>query len=563
MATRFKSRHRSKLFMMMVVMMLTMAALANIAAADDTTRPIVVGTHGVVAANHPLASMAGMRILMDGGNAIDATIATAAALGVVEPHNSGLGGDGFVLIYIAETDEIHLLNFSGRAPAALSADHFGDRITGGPISTIVPGSPAGWHAIWSRFGTKHLSELFASAIRLAEDGHPLTSNSADFHNRVHGAFLDYDMAGSLAWWDGALLPPKTGDMVRNPKLGATYRRLAKEGLPSFYTGPIADEMIAFIQRHGGVMTKQDLLDYEVIWEEPLRVNYRGYDVYVPPLNSSGGLAVLQILNIVEGFDLASMGVNTPEYVHTMLEAFKLAGADRQEWSGDPEFLGVDVPYDRLLSDDYANERRALIDPDFAAVNVDAGVPRRSTTHISIVDKDGNMVSMTTTLGASWWRGNAPIAGETGIALNDAVNWFDLDPNSPNLVAGGKRPRWNMTPTLITKDGSPIMVLGTPGADSIWQTLPQVITKIIDFDMNIQEAIESPRFRWLLSGANTGIETRIDADIRAQLEERGHVFTLYGDWTDSVGGVNAILVNPDTGAIMGGADPRRDGYVIGW
>ncbi len=528
----------------------------------QATRPIVVGTFGMVASNHPLASMAGMRILFQGGNAVDAAVATAAALGVVEPYLSGAGGDGFMMIYWAATDEMYFLNFSGRAPRALTAAHFGDRIPPrGPLNALIPGGVAGWEAAIKRFGSMSLHQVLQPAIHLAENGYPLTEFGAENHRSAQALFLDWDEAGAKAWWNGSLEPPKLGDMITNHKLARTYRIIAEKGADAFYRGELAEEIVRFIQRHGGVFTLEDMASYQPRWEEPLHTNYRGVDIYTPRPNSSGGLAVPQILNIVEGYDLKSMGVNSADYIHVMVEAIKLAAADRAEWSGDPDFMDVEIPYDLLLSKEYAAERRALIDMNRANANVPPGVEQPGTSHLSVVDQFGNMVSMTVTLGSTW--GSGVVAGETGVLLNNGVNWFELDPNSPAYVEGGKRTRWNMTPTIASKDGRPFLVLGTPGGDGIWQTIPQLITKLIDFEMDVQTAIESPRFRWSIGTLTVRPESRIPADVLDELRARGHNIQLYPDWTTGVGGMNAIIVDPETGAMMGGADPRRDGYVVGW
>lgn len=559
--TRTASRRGSTHFGARLIIWLSIMALLS-APAFGATRPIVVGTFGMVASNHPLASMAGMKILEQGGNAVDAAIATAAALGVVEPYLSGPGGDGFMQIYWAATNQSYVLNFNGRSPMALTADHFGTRIDSrGPLTALIPGAPAGWDAARKRFGTMTLHQILQPAIHLAENGYPLTAFGQSQHRSAQAFFIDWDEAGAQAWWNGEWEPPALGAIVRNTRLAQTYRIMAEQGVEAFYKGSIADEIIAFVNKHGGVFSKEDFENFQVEWVEPLHTNYRGYDIFTPRPNSSGGLAVAQILNIIEGFDIASMGVNSPEYIHVMIEAIKLAAADRAEWSGDPDFLDVEIPYDLLLSKEYAAERRALIDLERAATDVDAGVSRTGTSHISVVDQYGNMVALTVTLGSTW--GSGVVAGETGVILNNGVYWFNLDPESPAFVEGGKRTRWNMTPTMVSKDGRPFMVLGTPGGDGIWQTIPQVLTKIIDFGMDIQEAIESPRFRWTLSGVTIRPESRIPSDVFEALELMGHVVDPYPEYTTGVGGVNGIVVDPDSGALMGGADPRRDGYVIGW
>jgi gamma-glutamyltranspeptidase len=528
--------------------------------AQETTRPFVAGSQAVVAANHPQAAAVGLQILAGGGNAVDAAVAPAAALGVVEPYLSGAGGDGFMLVFEAATGSVHLLNFTGRAPAELTGAHFPEEIhRRGPLPVLVPGAVAGWEAARARFGTMTSAELLAPSIRLAEEGYPATPFAAARHQSAP-FFLEWDGAGADAWWGGNE-PPSTGEPVRNPRLARTYRILADQGFDAFYGGEIAGEIVTTVRRHGGVLSLTDLASYRVTWEEPLSTTYRGFQVHTPRPNSSGGLAVPQILNILEGYDLTAMGENSADYLHLLIEAVKLAAADRAKWSGDPGFMTVEIPYDRLLSKEYAAEQRGRIRMDRATVDPPPGVTQPGTTHLTVVDRDGNMVSLTTTIGDFW--GSGFVAGRTGVLLNNGISWFELDPGSPAYVEAGKRTRWNMSPTIITREGHPFAALGTPGGTGIWQTLPQVITKLIDFKLDIQSAIESPRFRWGMAGLGVQVESRVPEEVLLELLIRGHHVESYPEWTSSVGGVNGIVMDAASGLLMGGADPRRDGYVMGW
>lgn len=318
-SVRFGSRRGFKLFVFMVAALVAVTTFVSTVSAE-ATRPVVVGTYGMVAANHPLASMAGMQVLMDGGNAVDAAVATAASLGVVEPYLSGAGGDGFMMIYWAATDEIRFLNFSGRAPQALSAEHFGSTIPSrGPLVALIPGAPAGWETALKRFGSMTMHQVLQPAIHLAENGYPLTTYGADNHRSAQALFIDWDESGAEAWWDGSLFPPGIADIVRNTKLASTYRILAEQGAAAFYHGEIAEQIVDFVQKHGGVFTMEDMANFAPRWEEPLHSNYRGVDVYTPRPNSSGGMAISQVLNIIEGYDLASMGVNSADHVHVLVE----------------------------------------------------------------------------------------------------------------------------------------------------------------------------------------------------------------------------------------------------
>jgi gamma-glutamyltranspeptidase/glutathione hydrolase len=521
------------------------------------------GTQGMVAANHPLASLAGIQVLVDGGNAVDAAIAAAAALGVVEPDASGLGGDGFMMIRWAEDDSIHALNFSGRAPMAASIEAFpelDDTPMSGPAAAVVPGAAAGWNAALDRFGSLPVDRILAPAIAYAENGYVADAATADTHAWAIASFLEWGEIGARTWWGGGIEPPAVGQLVRNPNLAATYRTLAEEGLDAFYRGDLAARIAAAVQEHGGLMSVDDLAAYRPRWDEPLRGAYRGFDVHTVAPNASGGLAAIEILHLLEGFDLASMDALGAETVHLFVEAAKLAAADRAVWAVDPAFVD-DIPLDRLTSRTYADERRAEIDRDRAATDVEAGVPQPGTTHLTVVDRFGNVVSMTSSLGFGW--GSGFVAGDTGVVLNNAMHMFDLDPESPMLVEGGKRPRWNMAPMIVEHDGSPILAIGTPGGTAIWQVLPQVLSRIFDHGMTLQAAIDAPRVSWRLSGPAIALEDRFDESTLEALAAKGHEPSAYTEWSVSMGGVNAIWIDPDDGRLVGASDPRRSGYVLGW
>lgn len=543
---------------------LAFVAITAAAVGFAQNRPVIGGLNGVVISNHPMASMAGFEILKQGGNAIDAAVAVSAALGVVEPYLSGPGGEGFLMYYEAATGDVHFLNLTGRAPAALTLEPFledSSRQSRGPLSSLVPGAVAGWELARADFGTMTAAELLAPSIELARGGYVATAIAAREHQNTQARFLDWDEAGAIAWWSGSLTPPVQGDVIRNNLLADTYQIMADEGFMSFYQGTIAEEIVEFYNRFGGVFSIDDFRNLTVRWEEPLHSTYRDFEIYTPRPNSSGGLAIPQILNVLEAYDLEAMGLNSAEYIHHFVEAIKLAAADRAEWAGDPDFMVNDIPYELLLSKEYADERRALIDATVPASDVQAGVEQPGTSHIAVTDSSGNMVAMTMTLGSGW--GSGVVAGETGILLNNGVNWFELDPESPAVVEGGKRTRWNMAPAVLLQDGQPWGTIGASGGTTIWQTIPQVLTKIIDFGLDVQSAVESPRFAWTLNGLRVNAETRIDAEVLDELREMGHDINESGDWAQGLGSVHVIIVNPETGAIQGGADRRRDGYAIGW
>lgn len=352
-------------------------------------------------------------------------------------------------------------------------------------------------------------------------------------------------------------------MLIQTDLANTMRRVAQEGADVFYKGEIADEMARFYQENGGLFTKDDFANYEVEWTKPLHGNYRGYDIYSPPGGEfCGAPPLIEQLNIVEAFDLRSMEAS--DVLHVMVEATKLAGADRDAYVADPKF--VYVPEKALTSKEYAAEQRMQIDLARAMETVPSGDADKyeNTTHISVVDKDGNMVAYTTSIGSSF--GTGVIVGNTGVFLNNGGGWMEFDENHINkLEPPHKRPMNNISPpVIVVKDGKPFLNIGTPGGDAIWQTMFQLIVNVIDFDQDIQDAIESPRYRiYNFGGNDLRLESRISEDIINDLQARGHKVRLFTEWTMSVGGAQGVIVDFDKDVLMGGADPRRDGYVVGW
>jgi gamma-glutamyltranspeptidase/glutathione hydrolase len=518
----------------------------------------------MVVANHPLASVAGVRVLAEGGSAVDAAIATAAALGAAEPYLSGLGGDGFMLVYDAAEGTVHALEFAGVAPAAATPEAFADGFLpfDGPTSVVVPGAAAGWAEAHERYGVLGLDRVLAPAIEIAEHGFAASAYAADAMSWAAAQFFDWDEAGVQAWWGGDYVPPGVGDTIRNPRLAATYRALARDGLRSFYQGPIADEIVAFVGRHGGLLTADDLAAYEARWQTPLEIDYRGWRVLTPSDHTTGGLATLQVLQIVEGFAADRWGADDPERLHVLIEAVKLAAEERARYGGDPVHAGAPVPYERLLSDAHADELRTRIDLGAAAAGRPAGVEQPGTSHLVVVDRHGNVVSMTVSIGSGW--GSGLVAGETGVVLNNELNLFALDPASPNALAPGKRVSWNMSPTLVMDDEGPVYALGTPGGTSIWQTLPQVLTLLLDQGSDLQAAVDAPRFRWALSGTSVSVEPRWPEATVAALEALGHPVRAYAvPFSIEVGAVAAVRLDRAEGRIVGAADPRREGLAVGW
>ncbi|MBA2453986.1 MAG: gamma-glutamyltransferase [Chloroflexia bacterium] len=534
-------------------------------------RPSVTGRHGAVASAHPLASLAGLSMLQQGGNAIDAAVAIAAALNVVEPFMSGAGGVGYMNIQVAGQSEPVVLDYIGRAPAAAEPERFDtpDGKDDGILSPLVPGALGGWLMALERFGSLDRATVFAPAIDLAENGFAVT---------IKGNWFMANSADRLRRWETSTeaylhnsQTPAPGAILQQKNLARTFQMIVEGGADAFYRGPIAREIARFSQANGGLLTEDDLATYEPSWQTPISVNYRGYDIYCPPLPCSG-MQYLQTLKIAEGFDMAAMGQNSAEYIHHLAEAMKLAVADRTTYA--PDEL---APTDYLLSDGYLAERRRTIDPDQAAYSggerytstkhqeeVLAGsvesIMRESTTHFVAVDAAGNAVSCTQTLGGGF--GSGVVHGSTGLSLNNFAHWFDLDPESPNVIAPGKRVEMCLAPSQTWKDGRPFMMVGTPGSFGIMQTTPQMMMNVLDYGFSIQAAIEAPRFR-TMTGMELPVEGRIPSGVVEELRRKGHEVQLLDDWTPFVGGGQGIMIDPDSGAFFAGADPRRDGYALAY
>ena len=531
-------------------------------------RPAVTGRRGAVASAHPLASLAGLSMLQQGGNAIDAAVATAAALNVVEPYMSGAGGVGYMVIQAAGQAQPVVLDYIGRAPGAATPDQFPDHSSkdDGIKSPLVPGALGGWLMALERFGTLDRATVFAPAIDYAENGFPLTIKNHEFWNGSQERLRRWETSSAAYLHDGH--SPAPGAIHKQPDLARTFRTVVEGGAEPFYRGEIAREIARFSQANGGLLTEEDLADYKPVWQEPISTSYRGYDIYCPPPPCSG-MQYLQTLNIVEGFDMAGMGHNSADYLHHLAEAMKLAVADRYTYAPNP-----DSPIAGLLSKSYAAERRSLIGERAASSAGDRFVPasyqehvppgsmasilRESTTHFTTMDAAGNAVSCTQTLGGGF--GSGVVHGNTGLALNNFALWFDLDPESPNVIAPRKKVEMCLAPSQVWRDGRLFMIVGTPGSFGIMQTTPQMIMNVLDHEFSIQAAIEAPRFRTAY-GYELPIEGRVSDDAVAGLQRRGHEVQLLDAWTPFVGGGQGILIDPDSGAFYGGADPRRDGYAL--
>ena len=529
--------------------------------------PTVMGTRGVVTSAHPLASMAGIRMLLAGGNAVDAAVAVGATLNVVEPFMSGAGGIGLMVISRARTGERVVLDFIGAAPrAADPARCTDDELVGGPKSCATPGNLGGWLAAHERYGVLPRAGVLEPAIALAEQGVPLTFKSVDFFTAAR-ATLARSREAERLYWPAA--GPRAGAVATYKDLASTFRQVAEGGAEAFYRGPIAKAIARAVQEAGGWLAEEDLAAFRPAWREPVAIRYRDCDVAsVPPPFSA--FQMLETLSILEGFDLGAWGHNSVEYLHHLIEAVKLGSADRLAYA-----YGDGVPIAGLLSKAYAAAQRARIDPRRAAVSegerhgrerlpgqIAEGHPAKfeneQTTHFACADGEGTVVSVTQTLGVPFGSGFA-VPG-TGLVLNNILKWTDRDPASPNVLKPGRRAGTMMSPTQVFRGGRFVMSIGTPGSYGILQTQPQMLLNALEFGMNVQEAIEAPRVR-VYRDRLVDAESRIPDEVRAGLAARGHQVNAIDDWSWIVGGGQGIARDAESGVLMAGADPRRDGYAL--
>jgi len=526
-------------------------------------RSVVRAQHGMVATSQPLASQVGLEVLKRGGNAVDAAIAMAAVLNVTEPMMTGVGGDMFAIVYWAKTKELKGLNASGRAPRALSLDYFAKNNIKrmpefGMTSITVPGAVDGWTTLRDKYGTMKLADLLAPAIGYAENGFPVMEKAAEDWNAEIEKLKRTPAAASNYLIDGRA--PQPGELFRQPNLARTLRTIADGGRDAFYKGPIAKAIVDYMKDNGGFITMEDLAATKADWVEPISTNYRGYQVYELPPNGQG-ITALIALNILEGFDLGAMRSQPAQYYHTMIEAMKLAFADRNRYIADPTFSKV--PVAELLSKDYAAKRRALIDPRKALDNPPSGDINlgSDTTYFTVVDKDGNAVSFINSLFDAF--GSGVVGGDTGIVFQNRGSAFSLDPKHPNAIAPGKRPFHTLIPAMVMKDNQLFMSFGVMGGAIQAQGHVQVLVNLIDLKMGLQEAIDAPRYRFT-SGRSVLLEDELGSSVIEQLLSMGHVRGKPpGVLRSSMGGGQAIMIDPVSRTLMGASDPRKDGMALGY
>ena len=528
------------------------------------SRSEVVAPHGMVAASQPLAAQVGLDVLKAGGNAVDAAVAVNAVLGLVEPHMNGVGGDLFALVWDAGTEKLYGLNATGRAPYQISRETLvrqgHTRMPGsGPLTWTVPGAVDGWHELLERFGTLDLAEVLAPAIAYARDGFPVSEIIQRQWAAAALALAQWPDSAATYLPDGR--PPRVGEVFRNPQLAATYEAIAQGGRDAFYKGDVARRIVSFSEGNGGYFTMADFEDHSSVWVEPVSTNYRGYDVWEVPPNSSGILA-LMILNLMEGYDVAALGHNSADAIHLYAEAKKLVWADRNTYVADAD--ANELPTLPLISKPYADARRKLIDPGRAALEAAPGQPfdHSDTVYLTVVDKDRNAVSLIESIFGSF--GSKVVPGDLGFALQNRGSGFSLEEGHLNSLAPHKRSLHTNMPGFVTRDGKPFISFGVMGGPMQPQGHWQVLSNVIDFGMNLQEAGDAARVRHgpsLHPGGTLAVEPGVSDEVVAELRRRGHHVERQGG--GGMGGYQAIMIHPETGMLHGGTDPRKDGQVVGY
>jgi gamma-glutamyltranspeptidase/glutathione hydrolase len=547
---------------LLVFMAMTITGQSAEAQDRSQARSMVISRGGIVAAESPLAAQAGVRILERGGNAVDAAIATNAMMGVVEPMMNGIGGDLFAIVYDAKANKLYGLNASGWAPAGLTIEYLQKQglrsmPQQGVNAITVPGAVDGWQKLADKFGRKKLGEDLAAAIRTAQDGFPVPEWTAAYW-AAEVDYLRMDETAAKTYLPGDRAP-KVGEVFRNPELAWSLEQIAHHGRDAFYKGEIAAKILDSMKRHGGPMAAPDLMEYSSEFVEPISTTYRDWTVYELPPNVQG-LAALEMLNIMETFPLGQKdwGFGSTKALHAMIEAKKLAYADLAKYIGDPR--KQKLPVARLLSKEWAAQRAKLIDPEHANCGATAGeMPTgNDTTYLSVVDRDGNMVSLIQSNYEAF--GSGIVAPGTGFALHDRGGLFSLDPSSPNALAGRKRPLHTIIPAFAQK-GDTRVAFGIMGGWNQSQAHAQFVANLADFKMNIQAALEAPRFsKQTFSGCDVMMENRFSQTVRNELTNKGHKIDLKGTFTSAVGGGQAVLRDFAAGVNYGASDPRKDGQA---
>ena len=551
----------------------------RITGAPFATRSVVYAPHAMAATSHPLATDIALDVMKRGGSAMDAAIAANAALGLMEPTGNGIGGDLFAIVWDPKTKKLHGYNGSGRSPRALSLQWFQDNgyqdiPPHGPLPVTVPGAVDGWFALHGRFGRLPMAEVLAPTVRYAREGHPVHDTIAYYWNRSVPVLSKWPGFKEQFTLDGRA--PRTGEMWRNPNLANTLETIGREGRDAFYKGDIARSIDAYFREHGGFLRYEDLAAHQGEWVEPVSVNYRGVDVWELPPNGQG-IAALQILQILEGYDFSRIPFGSPEHVHLFVEAKKLAFADRARWYADPDFFpagdrkAAAALVQELISDEYAAERRKLIDPARAARAVDAGVLQQGDTiYLTTADKDGMMVSLIQSNYRGMGSGMAPPG--LGFIFQDRGEQFVLTAGHPNTFEPGKRPFHTIIPAFITRDGKPWVSFGLMGGAMQPQGHAQIVMNLVDFGMNLQEAGDAPRIHHdgstdpagqmaeMSDGGVLNLESGFPYETVRELMKKGHrIEGAIGPY----GGYQAIARDPESGVYAGASESRKDGHAAGY
>lgn len=525
-------------------------------------RSVVMGTNGMVAASQPLATLAGCKILQKGGNAVDAAVAMVSTLSVVEPHSVGLGGDAFALIYIAKEKKLIGMNGSGRAPYQANLKWFHERglkeiPERGMLSVTVPGALHAWASVVERYGTLSLGELFEDAIHYAESGFPVTEIIAGEWKEAERILLAHKGSSKTYLIDGKA--PRPGQVFTNRDLAQTYRKIVANGIGAFYEGELCDVIVNYSNQNEGLLSHQDFKDHSTTWVTPISTDYRGYTIYELPPNGQG-LTALEMLNILEGYDIRSMESHSSEYLHLLLEAKKLAFADRDRFITDPDF--AKIPMDELLSKEYAKKLRDKIRP-YRAMLPPSPIQSENdgdTVYVTAVDKERNAVSLISSIFLAF--GSGMVVDGTGVVLQNRGKSFSLHPKHFNRLEPHKRPMHTIIPGMVFKAGEFLMSFGVMGGDMQPQGHVQFLINLIDFKMNLQEAMDAPRVRHL-QGLEVYLEDGIPQEVATTLWGKGHQVIQGNPPTNQVGGGQAIFLDRSQNVLLGASDRRKDGCALGY
>jgi len=525
-------------------------------------RSVVMGTQGMVSSSQTLATLAGYKILLKGGNAVDAAIAMVSTLNVVEPHSVGIGGDAFALIYLARENKLIGMNASGRAPYRANIEWFREKGMDeiperGILTVTVPGALHGWVQALDRYGTLSLGDVFDDAIYYAENGYPVSEVIAGEWKNMEKLLLSSEGSSKTYLIDQK--SPRPGQMFFNKDLAQTYKKIVRDGAETFYNGEICDAIMEFSDRNSGLLSPRDFRDHITTWVEPISTDYRGYTIYELPPNGQG-LTVLEMLNILEGYDIDTLKHNSPEYLHLLIEAKKAAFSDRDYHITDPDF--EKIPVAELLSKEYAKKIRDRIDRNRAKAPPTPPSYRRSseTVYVTAVDKDRNAVSFISSIFMHF--GSGMVVDGTGILLQNRGKSFSLDPGHLNRLEPRKRPMHTIIPAMVFKDGNFLMSFGVMGADMQPQGHVQFLVNLIDFKLNLQEAIDASRARHL-EGTEVYLENGISDEVASALQAKGHQLSKEDSLVNQVGGGQAIYLDRKQNILLGASDRRKDGCALGY